>query len=101
MCPQGAGQEGVPAAVTTAVALVAMGTSRAEQTESGQQGQTNCVLHFLMVGEIIQSNIHICSSSCGKICENNMLVTFWYFTLSHMMCFSTLNHICERNTLVA
>lgn len=45
-CLQGASQEEVPVAVTTAVALVAMGTSWAEKTESGQQGQTDSVLPF-------------------------------------------------------
>lgn len=47
----GCSQEEVPVAVTTAVGLVAMGTSMAgKKTQSGQQGQVDSVLSFLNEG---------------------------------------------------
>lgn len=88
-CLQGASQEEVPVAVTTAVALVAMGTSRAEKTESGQQGQNDSVLPFLREGNTGRKYL-----KTFTIC--NLLI----FELDSMVCFSSLDPACERDALV-
>lgn len=89
-CLQGASQEEVPVAVTTAVALVAMGTSRAKKTESGQQGQTDSVRPFLREGNKRRKYRK----------QHSLFVTFWYCNQSHMTCSYTLNPTCERDALV-
>lgn len=93
-CLRGARQEEVPAAVTTAVALVAMGTSRAgekkeeEETQFGHRGQTDSVLplFFLKEGKIRGNYVK----------QHSLFVTFWYFTSSQTICFSTWNPICGK-----
>lgn len=84
-CLQGASQEEVPVAITTAVAPVAMGTSRVGKTASGQQGQTNSVLPFLREGKTRRNYL-----------KQHSLFLTCFFTLS---IFLTLNPTCERNAL--
>lgn len=78
-CLQGANQEEVPVAITTAVALVAMGTSRAETTESGRQGQKT--LSFIFSGKGIRRKY---------VKQHSLFGTSLYFTRNHMIGFSTL-----------